>query len=69
MSCDGEKRERTGNRKVHNTHSYPCRDEIDFVQNIDELLVRLFLPEELDNGLASCSEGISSVEDVYHDVG
>lgn len=50
------------------THSYPCGNKIDLVQHVDELLVCLFLPQELDDGLAPRAQGVPSIENVDDNV-
>lgn len=46
------------------THSYPSGDEIDFVEDVDDLLSSLLLGEVRLDGLASSSHGVTGVEDV-----
>lgn len=51
------------------THCYPCRDKIDLVQNINQLLVRLFLPQIINDRFTPCSKRVSSIENVNDNVG
>ena len=51
------------------THSSPCRDEIDLVQDIDEMLVCLLLPQVLDNRLTPGTKRIPSVQNMNDDIG
>jgi hypothetical protein len=50
------------------THSDPSRDQIDLVQHVHEVLVRLFLSEILDYRLAPRPERIPRVEHVNDNV-
>lgn len=46
------------------THGDPSRNKIDLVQDIHQMLVCLFLPQILHDGLTPCSERISGVQDM-----
>lgn len=50
------------------THRSPSRNEVDLIQHVDQMLVRLLLPQVLDDRLTPCSERISSIENMDDDV-
>lgn len=51
------------------THSSPSRDKIDFVEDINEMLVCLLLPQILDNRLTPGTKRIPSVQNMNNDIG
>jgi len=51
------------------THGNPGGDEVNLVEDVDKVLVRLLLAEVLHNRLAAGAEGVTSVEDVDDDIG
>jgi hypothetical protein len=46
------------------THCNPSWNKIDLVQNVNQVLVRLLLPDVLDDRLTPRSDRISRIEDV-----
>lgn len=67
-----EREERQERKKIENiarTHGHPGRHKIDLVQHVDQLFVRLFLFQKLDDGFTPGSHGVPGVEHVDDDVG
>jgi len=56
-------------KRKSSTHGNPGRNKIDLVQHVDQLFVRLFLPQELDDGFTPGSHRIPGIEDVDDNVG
>lgn len=65
---DGAASKEPVDQKSGATHCCPSRHEIDFVEHVNQMLVRLLLPQVLDNRLAPCTERISSVQHVNDNV-
>lgn len=59
----------TEHRNENPTHGSPCGNKIDLVENVNKVLVRLFLPQVLDNRLTPGTEWIPSIEHVNDDIG
>jgi hypothetical protein len=51
------------------THRHPGWHQVHLIEHVDKVFVGLFLPQVLDDGLASRPEGISCIEDVDDDIG
>lgn len=70
MMIREERRERKHEvENIARTHSHPGRHEIDLVQHVDQLFMRLFLFQKLDDRFTPGSHGVSGIEHVDDDVG
>ena len=49
-------------------YSYPCWDQVAFIEDKDKVFVRGFFLEILFHGSTSCSHWISRIEDIYHHI-
>ena len=69
IESDGRIEEKLTQGKDKLTHSSPCGDEIDLVQDINEMLVCILLPEVLDNRLTPGTKRIPGVQNMNDDIG
>jgi hypothetical protein len=70
----GEERRRGRRYRINNkmawpTHSDPCGDQVHLVQDIHQMLVRLLLPQVLDDRLTPGAERVTSVQHMDDDIG